>query len=76
MDREPGHGELKHDELIRQNAITKEWYFLNKGDNSIVPTQPSILNFTPFNASYKYELVNPKPSKYQRKNLSLQFNLL
>ena len=43
-------------ELIRQNALTQEWYFLNKGEYSLTAKpQPSIPDFTPSNATYKYE---------------------
>ena len=31
---------LRQNELIRQNAIKQEWYFLNKGDNTTAPLQP------------------------------------
>ena len=59
---------LRQNELIRQNTLTQELYFLNKGeDSTTAKPQPSIPDFTPSNASYKYEPVNLKPSKYQRK---------
>ena len=59
---------IRHNEMIKQKAITQEWYFLNKGDSTTAPPQPSIPDFTPSNANYKYEPMNLKPSKsYRRK---------
>ena len=59
---------LRQNELIRQNTITQEWYFFNKGENSTTAQPyPSIPDFTPSHASYEYEPVNLKPSKSQRK---------
>ena len=59
---------LRQNELIRQNTITQEWYFFNKGENSTTAKpQPSIPKLTPSHAGYEYEPVNLKPSKYQRK---------
>ena len=59
---------IRQNEIIRQNAITQEWYFLNKGDSTTTPPQLSIPDFTPSNANYKYEPVNLKLFKsYRRK---------
>ena len=59
---------LRQNELIRQNTLTRECFFLNKEEDSTTEKPlPLILDFTPSNASYKYEPVNLKPFKYQRK---------
>ena len=58
----------RQNELIRKNARILEWMtnqLLGKGTTE--KPQPSIFDFTPSNAGYQYELVNLKPSKYQRK---------
>ena len=60
----------RQNKMIKQNAITQEWYFLNKGDNTTAPLQPSIPEFTPSTSSYKYEPINLKPYKSYRKRKS------
>ena len=59
---------LRQNELIKQNSITQECYFLNKGEDNITKKpQPPIPEFTPSQAGYQYEPVNLKPSKQHRK---------
>ena len=56
----------RQNELIKQHIRTQEWYLFDKGGGgSIGKPEPSILEFTPSNASYKFEPINLKPSKYQ-----------
>ena len=57
----------RQNELIKQTDLMQEWYFLNKGDSSTVKSQPLISDFTPSNASYKYEPINLKSYKSYRK---------
>ena len=58
----------RQNELIRQLTLTQEWYLFNKGEiSSAGKPKASILEFTPSQASYKYDSVNFKPSKSQKK---------
>ena len=53
-------------ELIKQHIRTQEWYLFEKdGGGSTGKLEPSIPEFTPSNASYKFEAVKLKPSKSQ-----------
>ena len=56
----------RKNELIKKHIRMQEWYlFDNDGGSSIGKPKPSIPDFIPSNASYKYEPVNLKPSKSQ-----------
>ena len=58
----------RQNELIRQHIRIQEWYLFDKGSGgSTKKPEPSILDFTPSNGSYKFEPVNLKPSKYHRR---------
>ena len=60
----------RKNELIKQHIRTQEWYLFNKDESGLTgKPEPSIPEFTPSNASYKYEPVNLKPlkSQYHRK---------
>ena len=51
----------RQNELIKQHIRTQEWYLFDKnGGGSTGKPEPSLPEFTPFNASYKYEPVNLK----------------
>ena len=53
-------------ELIKHNVKMQEWYLFDmNGESSIPKPEPSIREFTPSNASYKFEAVNLKPSRSQ-----------
>ena len=56
-------GERKN-ELIKQHIRTQEWYLFDRdGGGSTAKPEPSIPEFTPSNASYKFEVVNINPSR-------------
>ena len=56
----------RKNELIKQHIRTQEWYlFVRNGESSTTKPEPSILEFTPSNASYKFEVVNLKHSRSQ-----------
>ena len=56
----------RQSELIKKNIRMQEWYlFENNGEGSTPQPEPFIPEFTPSNASYKFEVVNLKPSRSQ-----------
>ena len=56
----------RQNELIKQHLKTQEWYLFDKGEGgSTGKPEPSIPEYTPSNANYKYEPINLKPSKHQ-----------
>ena len=58
----------RHNELIRQHLLTQEWYLFNKEEiSSTSKPESSIPEFTPSQAIYKFEPVNLKTLKSQRK---------
>ena len=51
-------------ELIKQNIRMQEWYLFDRnGEGSTPKPEHSIPEFTPLNATYKFEAVNLKPSR-------------
>ena len=62
FDKFPNSIRQRQNELIKQHIRTQEWYLFDKGgDGSIEKPEPSILEFTPFNANYKFELSISSP---------------
>ena len=58
----------KKNELIKQHLLTQEWYLFDKeGSASTGKPEPSIPEYTPSNASYKFKLVNLKSFKHQKR---------
>ena len=58
----------RQNEIIRQHLLTQEWYLFNNGEIcSTGEPESSIPEFTPSQARYKFEQVNLKPLKSQRK---------
>ena len=58
----------RQNELIKQHLRTQEWYLFDTGEGgSTRKPEPSIPEYTPSNANYKYELVNNKPFKRQKR---------
>ena len=56
-------GQRKND-LIKQHIRTQEWYLFDRNrDGSTAKPEPSIPEFTPLNASYKFEAVDLKALK-------------
>ena len=54
----------RQSEPIKQNIIMQEWYLFDRNrEGSTTKPEPSIHEFTPLNASYKFEAVNLKPSR-------------
>ena len=58
----------RQNELIRKHLLTQKWYRFNKGEiSSTGKLESSIPEITPSQANYKFEPVNLKPTKSQRK---------
>ena len=52
----------RQSELIKQNIRMQEWYLFDmNGEGSTPKPEHSIPEFTPSNASYKFEVVNLSP---------------
>ena len=56
----------RQSELIKQNIRMQEWYLIDMNREGLTPKpEHSLPEFTPSNASYKFEAVNLKPSRSQ-----------
>ena len=56
----------RQNELIKKNIRKQERYLFDRNREGSTPKpEPSIPEFTPSNASYKFEAMNLKPSKSQ-----------
>ena len=53
----------RQNEIIKKNIIMQKWYLFDRiREGSTPKPEPSIHEFTPSNAGYKFEAVNLKPS--------------